>query len=163
MFGRVKTETIPASLSSKTILIKEHPALRQSIRDYFLQTYAVYEKLFELLKGDAAYYLRAEPLRHPLIFYFGHTATLYVNKLLDHGTIKSRINPEYEKMFAVGVDEMDWDDLNESHYDWPSVQQTREFRARVKQMVLDVIDSSREDRIDSWLSDMWVVLLGIEH
>jgi hypothetical protein len=30
-------------------------------------------------------------------------------------------------------------------------------------MVLDVIDSSRQDRIDSWLSDMWVVLLGIEH
>lgn len=56
---------------------------------------------------------------------------------------------------------MDWDDLNESHYDWPTVQQTREFRTKVKQMVLDVIDSSREDRIDSWLSDMWVVLLGI--
>jgi hypothetical protein len=121
MFRREQTDTIPASFSSKTILIKHHPTLRQSIRHYFLQTYAVYEKLFDLLKVDAAYYLRSEPLRHPLIFYFGHTATLYVNKLLDQGVIKSRINPEFEKMFAVGVDEMDWDDLNESHYDWPTV------------------------------------------
>jgi hypothetical protein len=48
--------------------------------------------LFELLRADRAYYIRAEPLRHPLIFYFGHTASLYVNKLLDHGTIKQRIN-----------------------------------------------------------------------
>lgn len=59
MFRKEKTDTIPASLSSKTILIKQHPTLRQSIRDYFLQTYAVYEKLFELLKVDAAYYLRS--------------------------------------------------------------------------------------------------------
>jgi hypothetical protein len=87
-----------------------------------LKTYAVYEKLFELLKVDRAYYIRPEPLRHPLIFYFGHTATVYVNKLLDYGIIKSRINEEFEKMFAVGVDEMDWDDLNECHYDWPSVE-----------------------------------------
>jgi hypothetical protein len=45
-------------------------------------------------------------------------------------------------MFAVGVDEMDWDDLNDSHYDWPSVQQTRDFRNQVKEMVLRVIDRS---------------------
>ncbi len=88
MQNRENTKTIPSSLSSKTILIQGHPNLRQAIKDYFLQTYAVYEKLFELLKVDAAYYIRAEPLRHPLIFYFGHTATVYVNKLIDHGIIK---------------------------------------------------------------------------
>jgi hypothetical protein len=66
-------------------------------------------------------------------------------------------------MFAVGVDEMDWDDLNESHYEWPTVQQTRQFRQKVKEMILNVIDSSQENRIDNWLSNMWVLLLGIEH
>ncbi len=44
-------------------------------------------------------------------------------------------------MFAVGVDEMDWDDLNESHYDWPTVQQTLDYRSQVKNMVLKAIDS----------------------
>lgn len=131
-------------MSSKTVLIQGHPYLRAAIRKYFLDTYAVYEKLFEILSDDRAYYIRAEPLRHPLIFYFGHTSTLYVNKLIDHNIIKERINEKYEKMFAVGVDEMDWDDLNESHYDWPSVQQTRVFRQQVKEMVLNVIDSQKE-------------------
>jgi hypothetical protein len=51
------------------------------------------------------------------------------------------VNAEYEKMFAVGVDEMDWDDLNESHYDWPTVEQTRVYRQQVKEMVLQAIDS----------------------
>jgi len=55
------------------------------------------------------------------MFYYGHTATLFINKLLDKGIITERVNPSYERMFAVGVDEMDWDDLNESHYDWPSL------------------------------------------
>jgi len=77
------------------------------------------------LAVDEAYYFKHEPLRHPLIFYLGHTACLYVNKFIDHGIISERINEEYEKMFAVGVDEMDWDDLNESHYSWPSVEKTR--------------------------------------
>jgi hypothetical protein len=44
--------------------------------------------------------------------------------MMDAGILKERINRDYEKMFAVGVDEMDWDDLNESHYDWPTVSQT---------------------------------------
>lgn len=57
---------------------------------------------------------------------------MYVNKFLDHGIIQHRINPELEKMFAVGVDEMDWDDLNASHYDWPTVSEAKNFRDQVR-------------------------------
>jgi len=35
------------------------------------------------------------------------------------GLLKDRINPKFESLFAVGVDEMSWDDLSESHYAWP--------------------------------------------
>jgi hypothetical protein len=31
-------------------------------------------------------------------------------------------------MFAVGVDEMDWDDLNDKHYDWPSLKDAYAYR-----------------------------------
>lgn len=57
-----------------------------------------------MIAGHEAYYFRAEPLRHPLIFYYGHTAAVYINKCFDYGIITERINPDYEKMFAVGVD-----------------------------------------------------------
>jgi len=61
-----------------------HPSasstVHREILGYFLATYDVYEKLFEVL-ADKAFYMRADPLRHPLIFYYGHTAVLYVNKL----------------------------------------------------------------------------------
>lgn len=114
-------QTMHKSMSSKTLLIQNHPALREAIKKYFLETYAIYEQLFSILCCDEAYYIRSEPLRHPLIFYYGHTAAVYINKCFDYRIIKDRVNPDYEKMFAVGVDEMDWDDLNQSHYEWPSV------------------------------------------
>ena len=77
------------------------------------------------MREESAFYIKAEALRHPLIFYFGHTAVLYINKFIEYGLIKERINPHFENIFAVGVDEMDWDDLSQSRSDWPSVAETR--------------------------------------
>ena len=54
-----KPITIPRGLSSKTILLKDNPNLKSQIREYFLNTYSVYEKLFELLGDERAYYIRA--------------------------------------------------------------------------------------------------------
>ena len=58
---------------------------------------------------------------------------------------------------------MDWDDVNDEHYDWPTVQETRQFRERVKYLILEVIDNIQQNKIENWLSHSWVLLLGIEH
>lgn len=58
---------------------------------------------------------------------------------------------------------MDWDDVNDEHYDWPTVQETRQFRERVKYLILEVIDNIQQNEIENWLSHQWVLLLGIEH
>src|SRR5512133_2161614 len=103
--------------------------------EYFLKTYDIDEKLYDSLKYDETFYLRADRLRHPLIFYFGHTATFFINKLTIARVIDQRINPQYESMFAVGVDEMSWDDLDERHYDWPTRQQVKAYRDKVRALV----------------------------
>lgn len=58
---------------------------------------------------------------------------------------------------------MDWDDLNQSHYQWPKISEAREFRKKVKDMILNVIDRSQQKCIDNWLSGLYVIMLGIEH
>jgi hypothetical protein len=85
---------------------------RAEILEFFHATYDLDEKLYETLKEEGSFYLRADRLRHPLIFYFGHTAAFFVNKLIIARVIEDRINPRFESMFAVGVDEMSWDDLD---------------------------------------------------
>ena len=52
---------------------------RKEILQYFISTWELYESLFKALSSDAAYYMRPQPLRHPLIFYYGHTAVFFVN------------------------------------------------------------------------------------
>jgi hypothetical protein len=54
-----RSNTMSKTLSSKTVLIKDNPNLKTQIREYFLNTYSVYEKLFELLGDEQAYYMRA--------------------------------------------------------------------------------------------------------
>ena len=103
---------------------------REEIRQYFHATFSIYERLFETLTSEDAFYLRPEPLRHPLIFYFGHTATFYINKLNVAKITNERINPNFESMFTVGVDEMSWDDLNAAHYGWPTVAEVKAYRRR---------------------------------
>lgn len=136
---------------------------RQEILNYFEQTFSLYEDLFSLLKNDDSYYTIADPLRHPLIFYLGHTSVFYINKLLLAHQINDRINPIFESQFSVGVDEMSWDDVNQTHYDWPTVAEMFAYRKQVKSVVTDVIKSLEITLPIQWEDPAWIVLMGIEH
>lgn len=136
---------------------------RQDIRDYFHATFDRYEQLFETLSGEQAYFKKPIALRHPLIFYFGHTATFFVNKLVLAGLLKERINPGFEAMFAVGVDEMSWDDLNDAHYDWPRVDEVRSYRKLVRERVDTLIRTTPLALPIDWNHPWWAILMCIEH
>ncbi|MBP1663858.1 MAG: 5-histidylcysteine sulfoxide synthase [Bacteroidetes bacterium] len=136
---------------------------RNEIRNYFLKTWEVDEKLYTQLKSDDVFYHRGDPLRHVLLFYLGHTAVFYINKLLLAKVIDTRINPEFESIFAIGVDEMSWDDLNEKHYNWPSVDAVREYRDKAKEVVLKVIDEVPLAMPVTWHEPFWIIMMGIEH
>jgi 5-histidylcysteine sulfoxide synthase/putative 4-mercaptohistidine N1-methyltranferase len=138
-------------------------AKRAELKSYFHNTWATYESLFALINNDAAYYLRPESLRHPLIFYFGHTATFFVNKLILGKYINKRVNTKLEAVCAVGVDEMSWDDLNSEHYDWPDVGEVREYREQVFGLVNNLIDTMELTLPIKQDSLAWVILMGCEH
>ncbi len=136
---------------------------REEIRAYFHATYDLYEKLFEGIAHEEAYTMRPEPLRHPLIFYYGHTAIFFVNKLRVAGVIDERVDARIEAMMAIGVDEMSWDDLDTGHYDWASVAEVQEYRDKVRALVDDVISSAELTLPIDWSSPFWIVMMGIEH
>lgn len=142
--------------------LDEHE-LRQALLEYFTKSFDTYESLFECLNGDQAYFDKPIPLRHPLIFYFGHTATFFVNKLLIAKLIAERINPRFEAIFAVGVDEMRWDDLNDAHYDWPTVSEVRAYRDKVRALVTRIIAEAPFVEPFGWDNPWWAILMGIEH
>ncbi|MBC2607713.1 5-histidylcysteine sulfoxide synthase [Pelagicoccus albus] len=137
-------------------------AKREEIRRYFHETYDAYEALFEPFLDKVAYTTRADALRHPLIFYYGHTATFFMNKLV-LAKLVDRINPGFESIFAIGVDEMSWDDLNEAHYAWPDPDEVREYRAQVRECIDQLISKLPIKLPIGWESPFWPIMMGIEH
>ncbi|WP_413648560.1 5-histidylcysteine sulfoxide synthase [Pantoea sp. B65] len=136
---------------------------RQQILSYFTRTWELYEDLFDCLADQRAWFTKAISLRHPLIFYFGHTATFYVNKLMAGQHLNQRIDDHIEAMMAIGVDEMSWDDLDTSHYQWPTVGELRDYRGKVKSTVSEFIQTMPLSLPIDWNSPAWVILMGIEH
>jgi 5-histidylcysteine sulfoxide synthase/putative 4-mercaptohistidine N1-methyltranferase len=160
-------ETLPVSgaLFSRTpdLSGQDEKALRSRLRHYFLSTMERYESLFNCLNDDRAFYEKPIRLRHPLIFYLGHTATFFINKLLLARLVSSRLDEKMESTFAVGVDEMSWDDLDDTHYDWPTVAEVMLYRVKVKKAVLDIIDHAPLTLPLGWSHPWWAIIMGIEH
>jgi len=64
---------------------------REELLNYFIRTFTLDDELYKTLKDDKAFYKRADQLRHPLIFYYGHTSCFYVNKLVLAGRHRTSI------------------------------------------------------------------------
>uniref|UniRef100_A0A7S3PIU0 Sulfatase-modifying factor enzyme domain-containing protein n=1 Tax=Aplanochytrium stocchinoi TaxID=215587 RepID=A0A7S3PIU0_9STRA len=139
------------------------------LQAYFDNSWMLTEVLFSALQGDEAFMRPPyHSLRHPLIFYYGHPATFYTNKLRVAGLIDAGINAHFEEIFEVGVDEMRWDDISTLQKDWPCVSEVHEYRQQVYQLVSKVIaDAFGGDgnkRISISENDpLWALMMGFEH
>lgn len=144
-------------------------ASRADILAYFKNSWALTELLFSGLANEEAFYRRPyHQLRHPLIFYYGHPVSVYINKLRVAGVLEAPLNPEFEKLFEVGVDEMRWDDLHEGEqHVWPELTQVRDYRATAYALICKLIET-HPLLADAHLpitqeSPMWALVMGFEH
>ena len=152
-------------LGIKTVLLNEgNPEeKRQEILEYFHKSFTLYESIYECLKGEEAFYVRPNPLRHPLIFYYGHTSVFFINKLNVAKLIDERVDPHIESTLAIGVDEMSWDDLNGEHYNWPSSAEVKVHRDKTREVVDRFIRNCDFTMPIGWDHPLWIVMMGIEH
>ncbi|MDD5117290.1 MAG: 5-histidylcysteine sulfoxide synthase [Sulfuricurvum sp.] len=137
-------------------------AKREELRLYFRASFDLFESLFELFVSDEVFYRQSEPTRHPMIFYFGHTAIFYINKLISAGVLTERIDPHFESLFAVGVDEMTWDASSDS-LRWPSIHEVRVYRQKVRHIVEETITTLPMNLPITKEDPFWAIWMGIEH
>ncbi|KAK9808976.1 hypothetical protein WJX72_007328 [[Myrmecia] bisecta] len=168
--GRHPSLGTPGVLSDGTITSLPLPNLatctRQDALDYFDNTWCLTEVIFSALQGEEAFYRPPyHNLRHPFIFYYGHPAVLYVNKLRVAGVLTAPVNPQFEFIFETGVDEMSWDDLSKNSMEWPSVREVTEYRRTVYQLVRNVIlaHPGFDTLPIQWTDACWAVFMGFEH
>ncbi|MDT8429037.1 MAG: 5-histidylcysteine sulfoxide synthase [Pseudomonadales bacterium] len=139
---------------------------RDALLAYFDNTWALTETLFSSLNCEEAYYRRPyHKTRHPLIFYYTHPVTFYINKLLVAGLISEPVNPHFEMLFETGVDEMSWDDLHEGEQDiWPTLAEVQAYRRQVREIVRHIILTHAEfEHPISQRSPGWALVMCFEH
>ena len=76
----------------------------KALQAYFDNTWCLTETLFASLQTEESFIVPPyHDLRHPMIFYYGHPAALYVNKLRCAGILTKPINEYYESIFETGI------------------------------------------------------------
>lgn len=140
---------------------------KQQIKEYFINSYDLNESLFLGLEDESAFYKCPDRLRLPLVFYYAHTACVYINKLMLAGLIHERVNLEFETMFETGVDEMSWDDTENfrmgGSYQWPPISEVVAYRQTVRDLILKVIEDTPLEGPVNMDSPWWAMMMGMEH
>ena len=129
---------------------------------YFKHAWDLNELLFSAIKEETTYYINPDPLRHPLIFYYGHTAAFYINKLVMAGVLESGINPYFEEIFAKGVDPDLPQNLDTLEV-WPKLNEVRSYRQVVYNLVTEVINNTPLDLPINENHPLWSLMMGLEH
>ena len=141
---------------------------REMLLTYFENSWELEEILMRSLVGDDTFYLNPDPLRNALIFYLGHSAVFYINKLIRVGWLEQRINPQYEILFELGVDPSTPQELEEAmeHVQWPEVERVWQYRDRAREEIINVIrrmPRSVDGDRPLQAQPIWALAMGMEH
>ncbi len=147
--------------------IKIFPAIRldhcrkEDLFDYFVKAWYLEDLLLKSVIHEHIFYSSPDNLRNPLIFYLGHCAAFYVNKLMLVGLLDKGINQSYEMLFGFGVDPATPGELTKANtnLEWPCVDKIWRYREQVYQSVIDIINNI------GIFSDqhLWALLMSMEH
>ncbi len=138
---------------------------RQTLLNYFQNAWQLEEQLLKSLVGEDTFYLNPDSLRNPLIFYLGHSAVFYINKLIQVGLLEKGIDPHYEVLFEIGVDPETPAELNEAiaHLQWPSVASVWQYREKAYTILTEFIKKMQITLPILPDHPLWALMMGIEH
>lgn len=139
---------------------------RSTLLNYFENTWNLDDILMKSIIGRETFYLNPDPLRNCLIFYLGHTAVFYINKLIQVGLMEDRINPGYEVLFEIGVDPETPAELATAIKDitWPDVDRIWQYRETARAEITAVINNMPLDDLPIHQQHpCWALLMAIEH
>ncbi|GMH32544.1 hypothetical protein BSKO_00378 [Bryopsis sp. KO-2023] len=139
---------------------------RKDVLDYFDNSWLLTEVLFASIKDEATYVRPPHHnLRHPMVFYYGHSAVFYANKLRVAGLLDDPLDAYLEAICETGVDEMSWDDLSKNEMKWPSLKEVWAYRKQVYALVKNIIEThpAMDDLPVTWDKPMWALHMCFDH
>ncbi|WP_447979953.1 SUMF1/EgtB/PvdO family nonheme iron enzyme [Candidatus Nitrospira bockiana] len=93
---------------------------------------ATTDRLFQLIP-DSRWYDRPVPERHRLLFYLGHVDAFDWNLIGRRGLDSPSFHPEFDRLFAFGIDPQAGQAPTDTPADWPTLEETRRYVVHVRQ------------------------------
>jgi ergothioneine biosynthesis protein EgtB len=109
------------------------------------------DRLFAIVRPDALY---ERPIadRHRIVFYLGHLEAFEGNLLRDTVGGLPSFHPEFDRLFAFGIDPVGTELPSDRSEDWPTLEEIRDYNQHVR----DQIDARR-------ITDPQILNVAIEH
>jgi 5-histidylcysteine sulfoxide synthase len=142
-----------------------HHCDRQDILAYFQNAWQIEDCLMKSLINSETFYLNPDPLRNLLIFYLGHSAVFYINKLIRVGLISERLNPHFEILFEIGVDPEKPDEIASAFAKLRQAEVTEvwQYRQQVYDRIYELIHNLALDLPITQDRPLWALMMAIEH
>jgi len=122
------------------------------------------DDLFRIVRNDSLYD-RPIAERHRTIFYLGHLEAFDFNLFRQGNPSLQSFNPEFDKLFAFGIDPVDGGLPTDQRADWPSLEKVREYVNRIRQTIDASLNQPRHNnaQFDLLSSQDKLLNVAIEH
>ncbi len=141
-------------------LLESDTGLQHQLVTRWLDASTRTDDLFDTIAPEALYD-RPIPERHRIIFYLGHLEAFDWNLLAPVLGLKS-VNPDFDKLFAFGIDPVGGGLPADQASDWPLLAEARRYNRTVR-LALEAGVERVDTAADSPLSDGVLLNVAIEH
>jgi iron(II)-dependent oxidoreductase len=123
------------------------------------------DKLFQTVRADSLYE-RPIAERHRIVFYIGHLEAFDWNLLHERLLGTRSFHPEFDRLFAFGIDPVGGGFPSDQPSDWPSLERVHEYAQRVRKELderLERLQFSRAASQSVKSSSQLLLNVAIEH
>jgi gamma-glutamyl hercynylcysteine S-oxide synthase len=132
----------------------------RNLIDRLLEARKNSDELFQIVRPEFLYE-RPIPERHRIAFYMGHLEAFDWNLLRHHMSHLKSFAPEFDRLFAFGIDPVDGGLPTDQPEDWPTIAQIREYVKHIRQSIDGGLEAGDFDRTSAGAEPSLQVLLHV--
>jgi len=121
------------------------------------------DRLFRILREEA---MHDRPIleRHRILFYLGHLEAFDWNLICRDSMDLPPFNPEFDKLFAFGIDPVDGSLPTDQPSDWPALEHVGRYNQTVRTKIDSLVEAESFDEPSvPNFENRWAFNVAIEH
>jgi gamma-glutamyl hercynylcysteine S-oxide synthase len=141
---------------------RNEPASREILVGRLAESRRLTDELFEVVRRDS-FYERPIPERHRIVFYVGHLEAFDWNLLSAYALDLKSFHPEFDKLFAFGIDPLGGGLPDDQQADWPALEEIRSYNHEVRERLDGRLEAGAIAGNAQGVDESTLLQVAIEH